>query len=86
MKLSNSIVIEKAKNLGFDLIGFSNAEKLDTEIEYLNKWIDKGFHSKMAYMERNIEKRENVKEILENAESVISLGMNYYRNKNFSND
>ena len=86
MKLSNSIVIEKAKNLGFDLIGFSNAEKLDTEIEYLNKWIDKGFHSKMEYMERNIEKRENVKEILENAESVISLGMNYYKNKNFSND
>jgi len=86
MKLSNSIVIEKAKNLGFDLIGFSKAEKLDAEIENLNKWLDKGYHSKMSYMERNIDKRENVNEILENAESVISLGMNYYKNEKFSND
>ena len=31
MKLTNNIVIEKAKELGFDLIGFAKAETLNRE-------------------------------------------------------
>ncbi len=32
----------------------------------------------MDYMERNFEKRKDVKQILPDAKSVISLGLNYY--------
>lgn len=78
MKLTNQIVIEKAKELGFDLIGFAPAETLANEIENLKEWIAKGYNASMDYMARNIEKRFDVKNILPDAQSVISLAMNYY--------
>ena len=64
MKLTNKIVIEKAKELGFDLIGFSKAEDLEAEIEHLKKWLDSGYQASMNYMERNFEKRKDAKNIL----------------------
>ncbi len=41
----------------------------------------------MGYMEKNLHKRKNVKEILPNAKSVISLALNYYTPENsYSNE
>ena len=83
MKLSNQIVIEKAKELGFDLIGFSNAGKIEKETKHLKDWLDKGYQASMNYMEKNIDKRYDVKEVLPSAKSVISLAINYYKNENY---
>jgi epoxyqueuosine reductase len=85
MKLTNQIVIEKAKELGFDLVGFSKVELLQNETEKLKAWLDKGFNASMDYMERNFEKRLDVNNILPNAASVISLAMNYYTDHQYSN-
>jgi len=76
--LTNEIVIQKAKAIGFDLIGFAKAGILKTETKYLEDWLNRNYHAGMHYMQRNLEKRKNVKNILRNAKSVISLGMNYY--------
>jgi epoxyqueuosine reductase len=78
MKLTNQIVIEKAKELGFDLVGFAQADLLQDETERLKKWLTLGYNASMEYMNRNVEKRLDVKNILPNALSVISLAMNYY--------
>jgi epoxyqueuosine reductase len=86
MDLTNEIVIEKGKDLGFDLIGFAPAEELVKETEKLKEWLDKDFNAEMKYMENNFEKRRNIKNILPSAESVISLGMNYYTPGKYSND
>ena len=85
MKLTNKIVIEKAKELGFDLIGFSKVEDLEAEIEHLKKWLDSGYQASMNYMERNFEKRKDAKNILPSAKSVISLGINYYKKDTYEN-
>ena len=77
-KITNQVVIEKAKELGFDLVGFAPADKLEIEIEHLKKWLDRNNHGTMEYMSRNFEKRFDVRNILPNARSVISLAMNYY--------
>ncbi len=71
-------MIEKAKELGFDLIGFASAQTLPDETEHLKEWLANGYHASMDYMSRNIEKRFDVKNILPYARSVISLAMNYY--------
>ena len=84
MHISNDIVIELAKELGFDLIGFSKAEKLDQEVEDLANWVSKGYSAGMKYMERNLDKRKDVNEILPEAESVISLGINYFNDEQYS--
>ncbi|MCH8170560.1 MAG: DUF1730 domain-containing protein, partial [Bacteroidetes bacterium] len=86
MKLTNEIVIEKAKSLGFDLVGFAKAEILGEETIFLEKWLKSGYQAGMSYMERNIEKRKNIINILPDVKSVISLGTNYYTDENYSND
>ena len=66
-KLTNQIVIEKAKQIGFDLVGFAKADLLIEEIKRLESWIEKGYQASMGYMEKNLNKRKNVKEILPSA-------------------
>ncbi|MGA9294405.1 MAG: tRNA epoxyqueuosine(34) reductase QueG [Ignavibacteriaceae bacterium] len=86
MNITNDIIIEKAKDQGFDLIGFAPADELNKEIKNLKKWLNKNYQAGMLYMERNIEKRKNVKNLLSSAKSVISLGLNYYTPEKYSND
>ena len=85
-KLTNQIVIEKAKQLGFDLVGFAKADLLKDEAGKLQQWSDKGYQASMSYMEKNFNKRKDVKEILPNAKSIISLALNYYTPEKYSNE
>lgn len=77
-KITNQVIIDKAKELGFDLVGFAPTDKLETETENLQKWLEQNYHGTMDYMSRNFEKRLDVKNILPDARSIISLAMNYY--------
>jgi len=86
MKITNEIVIEKAKQVGFGLIGFAKANILEKESEHLKQWLDKNYQAGMDYMNKNFEKRKDVKQILPNAKSVISLGLNYYTPDSYSKD
>lgn len=83
--MTNDQIIHIARELGFELVGFSKAEKLSTEIEHLDEWLNKNYQAGMSYMERNREKREDVSEILPDAKSVISLGINYYTENEHEN-
>jgi epoxyqueuosine reductase len=85
LAITNKIVIEKAKELGFDLIGFAKAEQLKTETERINQWLSHGYAAGMDYMKRNLDKREDVTLILKDAKSVISLAINYYTDNKHSN-
>jgi len=85
-KITNDIVIQKAKAIGFDLVGFAKAEILYTETEKLNEWLSLGYQAGMDYMEKNLDKRKNVKNILNGAKSLISLGLNYHTEENYSDD
>ena len=86
MRLTNQIVIQKVKAIGFDLVGFAEADILKGESEKLQQWLEKKYHAGMDYMGSNFEKRKDVKRILPNAKSVISLGLNYYTPDSYSND
>jgi epoxyqueuosine reductase len=86
MILSNEIVVQKAKAIGFNLVGFAKAEILDTESEHLKQWLDNNYQAGMDYMERNFEKRKDLKQILPFAKSVISLGLNYFTPDSYSNE
>src|SRR3989339_86152 len=51
----------------------------------LGKWLDMKYQGEMEYMQKNFEKRKDVSLILPGAKSVISLGMNYYTDEQYSN-
>lgn len=84
--LNNDVFVRLAREEGFNLVGFSPAEKLHPEAEYLREWLERNLHSGMTYMEKNLSKRTSVDEILPSVKTVISLGMNYYKEGNFSDD
>lgn len=67
---------EKALEIGFDLAGISPAGSFP-ENQFYKEWLAKGFAGEMKYMEREPEKRENIKKIFPEAKSVISCGLNY---------
>ena len=85
MTLTKEIVTRLAKKNGFDLVGFADAEQLIDETDRLIDWLGKGFNAGMEYMEKNIDKRKDVTEILQGAKSVISLGLIYYTNDQYEN-
>ncbi|MDB5035706.1 MAG: Epoxyqueuosine reductase [Chlorobi bacterium] len=72
--------------LGFDLIGFAPAERMDLEGARYEDWIRDGLHGSMGWMERNIDRRYDVREILPSARSVIVVARNYYTPHAHSDD
>jgi epoxyqueuosine reductase len=82
--LTNEIIIEKSRAIGFDQVGFAKAELLREEILHLEDWLNKGYNAGMQYMERNLEKRLDIGQILPGAKSVISLALNYYTDEKHS--
>jgi len=68
----------KAIELGFDAVGITNALPIDAgQAELLSTWLKAGYAGQMRYMHRNFEKRINPAKLLENAQSVIVVGLNY---------
>jgi epoxyqueuosine reductase len=73
-----SIVKAIAKDLGFDFCGISKAEQLNEEAFQLERWLNKGMHGQMSYMENHFDKRIDPRQLVPGAKSVISLLFNYY--------
>ena len=69
----------EAERLGFDACGASKAEMLDEEAFDLEAWLLDGHHGTMDWMERHFDKRVDPTELVEGAESVISVLHNYYQ-------
>jgi len=86
MTLSQDIK-HKAIELGFDLVGITDASPIDSRhIERLNIWLQSGCAGQMSYMSRNFEKRTHPAKLLDNAQSVICVALNYKPPKQKPND
>ncbi len=75
--LQNSI-INKAKELGFIACGFARYDVLEEEADRLKQWLDEGYYADMTWIEKGFDKRRDIKNIIPDAKSVISLAFNYY--------
>jgi epoxyqueuosine reductase len=78
MKINSSYIKDKALELGFSFCGIAKAEELRTEAQNLEKWLAKGKHGKMAYMENYFDMRIDPRKLVPGAKSVISLLFNYF--------
>ncbi len=72
---------EKAKTIGFDFVGISEATFLEQEAKELENWLKKGYHGEMSWMNNHFDKRVDPRKLLEGAKSVISVGLNYFPEK-----
>jgi epoxyqueuosine reductase len=69
---------EEAQRLGFGLVGFAKAERLDEEAQKLENWLNQGYQGQMGYLENHFELRIDPRKLVPGAKSVISLAYNYY--------
>ena len=77
MSLSQDIK-HKTIELGFDLVGVTDAAPIDTEqAAAFAVWLKSGFAGDMDYMHRNLQKRLSPARLAEGARSVIVAGLNY---------
>ncbi|MHC4309664.1 MAG: tRNA epoxyqueuosine(34) reductase QueG [Planctomycetota bacterium] len=68
----------KALESGFDLVGITDASPIDNEqFKLFTDWLALGYGGRMSYMRENLDKRTNPAKLLENAQSVICVGLNY---------
>ena len=65
-----------SKDLGFSSIGITDIDLSDDQ-RYLDRWLKKGFHGEMEYMEKYGTKRSHPEELVEGTKRVISVTMNY---------
>jgi epoxyqueuosine reductase len=78
LPIDSDRVKQKAKSLGFHLVGIASlsAPEEDRAIANLKTWLALGYHADMAWMENP--KRFDPRACLPEARSLISLALNYY--------
>jgi epoxyqueuosine reductase len=64
---------------GFDLCGITTPEIIPEARERLFSWLQEGYHGEMAWLESTKEKRVDPTKLLDNVQSIIMLGLNYYQ-------
>ena len=68
---------QRARALGFDLVGIAAAEPSRYR-DYLRQWLDDGQAGSMAYLTRRFEERTDPRVYVPDAASVICVAINYY--------
>lgn len=69
--LSSAEIKRAALTVGFDACGVAPAGALTDEEYPLRQWLAKGWHGGLDYMERNVDKRMDPRQLLPGARSVI---------------
>jgi epoxyqueuosine reductase len=74
--IASADVKREATALGFDLCGIAPAAD-HVELRFLREWLARGYAGDMQYLHRSADRREDVRQVLPSARSVISLGTIY---------
>ena len=77
----SSLIKAEALRLGFDGCGISRAAYLPKDARRLKQWLNNNYQGSMAYMENHADKRVDPTKLVEYAQSVISVILNYYPSK-----
>lgn len=74
--LSRETIIERARDLGFDLCGIARAER-HPRLAKLADWIEQGRAGTMTYLAESLDERLDPTRVLPTARSIISVGVVY---------
>ena len=72
------LIKQKAAVIGFTKAGVTSSEPFDSAADQFEAWVTSGAHGVMKWMERDHNKRRDVRNILPEAKSILSLALNYY--------
>jgi len=75
--LANEIKSHAVRELGFDVVGITDAERLEGA-PHLARWLEEGRHGEMTYMASSADVRVDPARFLRGARSVICVAMSYH--------
>jgi epoxyqueuosine reductase len=78
LRQQSSLIKAEARRLGFDGCGISQAACLEEDAGLLKSWLDSGCHGSMTYMANHADKRVDPRKLVEGAQSVVSVILNYF--------
>ena len=73
-----SEIKRRALELGFHKVGVVRAGPLEDERARLEEWLRRGHHAGMSWMERDVERRTDPRQLLPQARSVVVVALNYF--------
>jgi epoxyqueuosine reductase len=75
--LTSAAVRQRARELGFDLVGIAPAGPSDRR-QYLRQWLDAGNAGEMRYLYGRFDERTDPATYFPEAASVVCVGLNYF--------
>ena len=69
--LHHDEIKDTAYGIGFDLCGVARARTFLKNAEAFDLWLDRGYDSSLEYMRRNCDKRMDVKQLVEGAQTIV---------------
>lgn len=75
--IARKVIINAAREVGFDLVGVVCAEPMAAERKRFEEWLLAGHNSTLEYLERNVEKRFDASRLVEDARSVVICAVSY---------
>jgi epoxyqueuosine reductase len=74
------LIRQKALALGFEKVGIIPAKNVlqQGEPDYLKSWLEKGYQAEMEWMVTHYDKRVNPASLVDNAQSLVCVALNYY--------
>lgn len=75
--ISNQEIKETAAEIGFDLCGVAPCRRLEEAERRFRDWLDAGRQARLHYLERNLDKRFDLRRLVDGARSVAVCAVNY---------
>ncbi len=72
---------QKAREAGFDKVGICSADPLEQERQYFQEWLARNYQGTMGYLQKNLDKRADVKKVFPEAQSILACTLNYFKNE-----
>ena len=76
--ISRNVIINVARDVGFDLVGVVRSEPLVDERKRFEEWLLGGNSSTLDYLERNVDKRFDTRLLVEGSRSVVICAVSYH--------
>ena len=79
-RISSKKLKELAISLGFDSVGVAAALPIQEAVQFYRHWLNAGFDAEMEYLASHEPLKADPRTLLEGAQSVIVVSLNYYQN------
>lgn len=75
--LDRSFIRQSAAAAGFDLCGVAPCRHLVRNEQFFRRWLGDGRHASLGYLERNLDKRFDVRRLVEGAQTIVVCAVGY---------